>query len=276
MTLRPIKAVPMPAGTVPAPLTGPEPRFEWVGVDRLVVDSTYQRDISVNSHALIRRIVADWDWRRMKPPVVVEAGEFLHVLDGQHTAIAAVTHGGIARLPVFIVQAEGQVDRAKAFYGHNKDRVALNPMQMFWAAVAAGDEDAQTVQQVCERAGVTLLRNPATQGRFKPGETTAVATIKALCKRRTAIRARETLQVLVQAQCAPVASDLIKAVDRLLNDEAFAGDYAGSALTETILRLGGELEKEATSVAAIKKVKHWEALAIVLAQKTRRQRGSRE
>lgn len=276
MALRPIKAVPLPAGTVPAPLTGPEPRFEWVSIERLVVDSTYQREISVNSHALVRRIVADWDWRRMKPPVVVEHGEQLHVLDGQHTAIAAVTHGGIPRLPVFIVEAAGQVDRAKAFYGHNKDRVNLNPMQMFWAAVAAGDEDAQTVQQVCERAGVTLLRNPATQGRFKPGETTAVATIRALCKKRTAMKAREVLQVLVQGQCAPVASDLIKAVDRLLNDETFSGDYAGPALAETILRLGADLETEATSVAGIKKLKHWEALAIVLAQKTRRQRGSRD
>jgi hypothetical protein len=58
---------------------------------------------------MIREIVRGWDWKKFKPPVAVEVstGESsagLVVINGQHTAIAAVTRG-IPRIPVLIVEA---------------------------------------------------------------------------------------------------------------------------------------------------------------------------
>ncbi len=41
-----------------------KPIFEWVDPGTLLVDDSYQRDLSRRSLALIRRIVAKWSWRR--------------------------------------------------------------------------------------------------------------------------------------------------------------------------------------------------------------------
>ncbi len=62
----------------------------------LLVDERYQRGLSERSIKLIRKIVSEWDWRAFKPPVVVDVGAGLEVIDGQHTAIGAATHGGMA------------------------------------------------------------------------------------------------------------------------------------------------------------------------------------
>lgn len=86
------------------------------------------------------------------------------MIDGQHTAIAAASHPDIALIPVMVVEAVDQAERAGAFIGHNRDRLNITPMQMHYAAVAAGDEDALTVEQVCARAGVKILRLRADGG----------------------------------------------------------------------------------------------------------------
>ena len=61
----------------------------------LSIDASYQRDLSKKSLRLIQTLVKDWDWRRYKIPVVARVDDAWHVIDGQHTAIAALTHGGI-------------------------------------------------------------------------------------------------------------------------------------------------------------------------------------
>lgn len=159
-TLRPIQKMQLP-GIEPAKLGKVEPVFERAKPETLHVDETYQRNLSERSVTLIRRIVANWDWARFKPPVVVRApGKKFHVIDGQHTAIAAASHPEIDSIPVMVVDAPNVEDRARAFIGHNRDRITVTPNQLYIAAVAAGDPDAVTVQQVCERAGVRILRLP--------------------------------------------------------------------------------------------------------------------
>ena len=72
----------------------------------LCVDASYQRDISRRSLKLIEKLVAEWDWRRYNVPVVTRVGNAWHIIDGQHTAIAALTHGGIGEIDVLVVEAE--------------------------------------------------------------------------------------------------------------------------------------------------------------------------
>ena len=144
----------------PAEITTAAPTIEWVDPKTLLVDGEYQRHLSEASISLIRRIVAGWDWARFKPPVVARTEEGLEVIDGQHTATAAATHPAIELIPVIVVEAAAVADRARAFVGHNRDRLNVTKMQMHFSAVAAGDEDAMTVTQVCDRAGVKILRGP--------------------------------------------------------------------------------------------------------------------
>ncbi len=245
-----------------------KPALAWVKPTALLVDEGYQRSLSDRSAKLIARIVANWNWASFKPPVVVEAENGLHVIDGQHTAIAAATHGKIEAIPVFVVKAGATIDRARAFVSHNRDRVVMTPQALHHALVAAGDEDALTIEQVCARAGVKILRLPPWNGGYQPGETSAVGAIRSLVKKRGAMGARRVLEILVAARCAPVSADQIKAVDLLVHDK----DYAGAAperIAAAIMRSGQEMLGEAAQMAAAKSWPRWKALAVVLARKTR-------
>lgn len=271
--VRPICAIPLPTDIVPGDI-GPRPTIVRMNPADLSVDAKYQRELSRKSIRLIHKLVSDWDWRRFKPPVVARVGDAWHVIDGQHTAIAAASHGGLSEIDVMIVDADEGIDRAKAFIGHNRDRVAITNTQIFFAAAAAGDEDALTAMQVCERAGATILRN-ATPGRpFRAGEIIAVASLVKLIKARSAMKARIVIETLVKARVAPISADLIQAVDLVLNDEQYEGDLLPEDVSSTLLKLGQAIEPKAAELALAKKLRRWRAVAIVIFQNTRKRRGS--
>lgn len=246
------------------------PEFILVDPAILQVDEAYQRGLSERSLRLIRKIVANWRWSSFKPPVVARQGADLHVIDGQHTAIAAMTHGGIGKIPVMIVGATERADRAASFVAHNRDRITVTPTQLHAALVEAGDEDALTLAQVCDRAGVRVLRNPPQYGRFKSGETLAASTIRALISRRHPIGARRVLEICGKAEMAPVGAGFIKAVELLLFNAEYKGDVDPDKIT-SVIRFGREeLEDEASRFAAERRVPHWRALASVIFMRTRR------
>jgi hypothetical protein len=271
MTYRAITKMNMPDIT-PAGADMPEPVFERADPGKLLVDETYQRNLSERSVRLIRKIVAHWDWRTFMPPVVVKTKHGLHIIDGQHTAIAALTHPGIKTIPVMVVQADEITDRAKAFLGRNRDRITVTPNQLYAAAVAAGDEDAVTMHQVCERAGIKILKQPPAAGAFKIGETLAVSTIRALVSRRGALRARQILQVISEAKLAPVPSALIKATDEILSNKEYV-DLIDPADLTTAIRSGlAETESEAKVFAATHNIPLWKAMTSVLFKRCKRGR----
>lgn len=271
--VRKIKSLPLPSDLARAKI-GERPKIIRLNPADLSVDAGYQRDLSRKSVNLIHKLVSGWDWRRFKPPVVAKVGDAWHVIDGQHTAIAAVSHGGIGEIDVMVVDAEAAVDRAKAFIGHNRDRVAITNTQLFFAAAAAGDEDALTVSQVCDRAGATILRNPSPGRAFRPGEVIAVSALVQLVRRRSAAKARVVVETLVQAKAAPLSADLIRAVDYVLHDEQYEGDLLPADVASTILRLGSDLDVKSSEIAMAKKMQRWRATAIVIFQNTRKRRGS--
>jgi hypothetical protein len=179
---------------------GDKPMVEWWNPADLRVDERYQRGMSPASMVLIQKIIAQPSWARLKPPVCALGtdGE-LYVIDGQHTAIACASHPGFEKIPVLIV---GELDleaQAYAFLGHNRDRIAMRPEQIFHAQVTAGDEDALTAVKVCETAGARILRNPASRGEYRAGDIIAVNPLMALVKRRTALRARQVIGRLASA-----------------------------------------------------------------------------
>lgn len=268
---RPIASMVFPA-TEPGVVVASTPEFRWVDPGSLLVDEAYQRELSRGSIDLIRKIYGGWDWNRFKPPVVAETAAGLEVIDGQHTAIAAASHPNIDQIPVMVVAAAEIADRAKAFVGHNRDRLALSQVAIHYASVAAGDEDAMTVQQVCERAGVKLLKFPPSNGEFRPGDTMAIVAIRALVNRRGAMKARVVLQVLAEARCAPVRSDGIKAVEVLLSDPEYKDQVQAADLTSALMRLGPDAEREARVFAAAHKVQVWRGLVVVLFREARRGR----
>ena len=260
---RPVRAVSVASLSPKPPETDP-PTFEFTDPAGLLVDETYQRNLSERSLKLIRKIIDGWDWRRFKPPVVARTEGGFEVIDGQHTAIAAASHPDVGLIPVMVVDAADHAKRAQAFIGHNRDRLGVTAMQLHFAASAGGDEEAQTIDQVCARAGVAILKSTPGNGVWKPRQTVAINAIAALINRRHAAGARAVLQVLADANLAPILASHVKAVELLLFGPEYKGAIEGPDITTALMALGETAEQEAGVFAATHNVQKWRALAIVL------------
>jgi hypothetical protein len=190
---------------------GQRPELRWVAPQELLVDETYQRDLTKRSRSLIGKMVAEFAWRKMKPPIVVDTGDGLHCIDGQHTAIAAATLG-LEAIPIFVVGAASMLERADSFVSHNKNRIVMTPMDIWRAKCAAGDPDALDVVNACRRAGVNLkLIN--TNMRVDIGDSAAVSTISRLIKRQGPQKGRSVLEALVKGGRAPISAAEIDATE---------------------------------------------------------------
>jgi hypothetical protein len=245
-------------GLTPAPvIEGAEPTFEWVDPRDLYVDDAYQRGLSDRSLRLIRKIVEGWDWARFKPPIVAFADGAIQVIDGQHTTLAAVTHGGIARIPVMIVDADSQRDRAASFLGHNRDRQALTPAQLHASGLVAKDPDALAVQRLAAACNVTLLPYKSSAKDFRQRDCMAFRSLYDLLTHKGSTHARRVLSICAAAELAPISAWVIKAVDVLISDDAYRGEVTDADLTRALLALGDGLEKQARLAAAEHGVKIW-------------------
>ncbi len=274
-TLRNVRALRLPDAQPCVPDTTPPTMIE-VRPETLVIDERYQRNLSERSLRLIRKIVEGWDWRAFKPPVVVQVNDELHVVDGQHTAIAAATHPEIEQIPVMVVAATEMADRAIAFVKHNRDRITATPTQLHYALIEAGDEDAVTISMVCDQVGVRVLKNPAASTSFAAGETVAVKTMHGIMNRRYRIGLRKVLEVCANAKLAPISQAAMLAVESLLFADEFSGEYEPEDITTTLRASFHHLSREGKAFAAQHKLPQWRGLAVAIGRKTRRRRrGSR-
>lgn len=251
-----------------------EPICMSVDPATLFVDPVYQRSIGERGLRQIRKIVEAWDWNKFKPPACSYAEHdgqtVLKVFDGQHTAIAAASHPGIAEIPVMIHEAKETAAQAAAFVGQNTNRLAVTALQLHQAAVVAGDEDALTVAQVCERAGVRILRFSTKN--FEVGDTVAIKVINQLVERRSAMKARVILEVLVKAGMAPILAPQIKAVETLLTDPEYCNDITPEALTAAVSGSWLVDLDDAKQLQLAHKWPFWKALAIHWFRNTKKSR----
>lgn len=197
-------------------------KFRVVLIDpcELMVDETYQRKISAAGLRTIKKIIENWSWLEFKPPIVVWADGSFHVIDGQHTAIAAASHPDIDKIPVFIAD-ETNIDiedRAKAFVGHNTTRTQPSPLVVFKAQYEAGDETAVGVVMACRRAGVHLSYATALNA---PPATAAVKPLSSIYKKHGLMHLADTLKLCVDADLHPIQGFMIEAVSNVLLDKKY-------------------------------------------------------
>jgi hypothetical protein len=219
---------------LPSSITGDEkPSFEWVDPQKLYVEEKYQRNLSDRSVTLIRKIYKDFQWSRLKPPVCSygEGGK-LFVIDGQHTAVAAASHPKIKSIPVMIVEAHSVKERAGAFMGHNRDRVAVTPAQMFYSSVAAEDPIALAVKKALDDTGATIVRyNPPI---WKIGQTMAVGNLMKIAERKGVPGLTRVLGILMDAKRAPFQTIEVSAVADLIWGKEWAGKFDDTDLSTVI------------------------------------------
>lgn len=273
--IRPIEPINI-AGLVPQKPITDVPICEHVDPTTLFVDPAYQRDIGERGHRQIRRIIEKFDWAKFKPPICAfaehEGVTVLKVLDGQHTAIAAASSPFISTIPIMIVEAKDTVAQAKAFIGQNAERVGVTQLQLHYAALAAGEEDARTLQDVCDKAGITILKRP---GQYDPAasrETIAVGAIRQMIARRGDKLAREILEILANAERGPIKSEHIKAVEYLMTSPDHCDMFWPQDLTAAIVDLLTAAEEEADQLAMSRRWPMWKALATVWFRKCKKRR----
>jgi hypothetical protein len=216
MTLRRITALSFP--DIVEPDLGLKPELLWVAPTDLWVDPTYQRDLTVRSYKLLKRVLKQFSWNRMKPPIAARAEDGqIHLIDGQHTAIAAASLN-IPAIPVFIVAAEALHERARSFVSHNTNRVAVQPLAVYKALVAAGDPEALVCEAVIKKAGVRFrVLNQSVAP--KVGDCSSFSVVQNMVKTHGPMRTRIVLETLVQAERAPISGHDLRATVFLLWQE---------------------------------------------------------
>lgn len=238
-----------------ASVRGPRPVLKWVKPTDLLVDGTYQRDLTSTSVRLIRRIVAEFAWSRIKPPIAVAVNNGFHVIDGQHTAIAAASLG-LQALPIFVVDAPETLERSRAFVSHNRNRIAISALDIHRALVAGGDPLARSIDATCAAIGVRM-RYIAYGEPVSVGDTQAIDRVQKLFKRFGVAHARSVLTVLVGAKCCPIHEAEITAAHEILT----AGASPARLTMAVRVGLGNDLPK-ARADAMLKNMRAWQCLKV--------------
>ncbi|GEM_PF-899157 len=247
---------------------GEPPVLDWLDKTLIDVDPAYQRELD---EARVLRMLEWFEWKAFGAIVVAKAedGRY-HVTDGQHRLEAAKRHPAIDVVPAVIIEAEGTSGEAENFVAINKDRRNVTPLQLYWAELAAGDPEAQTVAQVCERAGVTIVRYPGPG--YRVGDTVAISAIRRLVDARGAMRAREVLEIVAKAALAPIRGEFIRAAEIIRFDAEFADQVDDDALSDSLSGSDEEIGAEAKAFAKTHRLGAAKALASVWFRRTRKRR----
>ena len=218
---RPINPIALPRGVTPGIIAETEMEVRFVLPSDLRVEAKYQRDLTGKSISLIRRIVAEFDWAKFKPPVCSETDDGLFIIDGQHTAIAAATHPDVEKIPVIIVSGRDLGERAGAFVSHNRDRVGMTPYDIFHAEIAAGIGNARMIAKIVEETGCMVPRSQPSRMDAKPGQISAVNEIKAIYAGAGPAMLRRVLAICAKAGLAPITTKPLRALRRMFEHGAY-------------------------------------------------------
>jgi len=159
------------------PKDQPAPMLEWVSIDKLLIDDSYQRSLAARNWSSIRRIAEDFHWSRFTPVLVapVEDGLFA-IIDGQHRTHAAAICG-FKTVPAMVVHMP-RTEQAQAFSWVNSQVVRITPHHVYKAALAAAETWALDCRAAVEAADCRLMTSNASSGAKRPGEIFSIGFIK--------------------------------------------------------------------------------------------------
>jgi hypothetical protein len=214
---------------------GPAPFLQWIEIEKLVIDDIYQREIGRRGAMNVHQISENFDWSKFAPVIVapVEGGLFA-IVDGQHRTTAAILRSQ-EKVPCQVVQAD-RAKQAAAYAAVNGNITKTTAQQLYHAKVAARDEDALRLAEVCAIAGVEIVRRNLVQSQIKVGQTQAVGALSrclTLYGRDTLITALQCITHTADGNAGFVRSTIIEALCEVLN-EVPAWRDAGETLLRTM------------------------------------------
>lgn len=178
---------------------GPAPMLDWIKIERLVVDDTYQRDLKPGNWAAIKRIAENFKWSRFSPVFIapIEGGLYA-IIDGQHRTHAAAMCG-VEAVPCQIVQMTPS-EQAESFAAVNGMVTKITTWNLFKAALAGQEAWAVEAAQAVEAAGCQLMTSNASQQRKRPGQIYGPSTIRKIIEDRGAEKVTRALSILKNAE----------------------------------------------------------------------------
>lgn len=156
---------------------GPAPMLQWIRIENLVVDDSYQRDLKPGNWRAIQKVADTFKWSRFSPVFVapVEGGCFA-IIDGQHRTHAAAICG-FAEVPCQVVQMS-VAEQAASFAVVNGLVTKVTLFQIYKAALTAGEPWALACAQICKDAGCRLMTAHGSTDGKRAGEIYAIALIR--------------------------------------------------------------------------------------------------
>ncbi len=156
----------------------PAPMLDWFQIEKLVVDDRYQRPLGPQNWTAIRKIAASFRWSRFTPVLVapVEDGLFA-IIDGQHRVHAAALCG-FKTVPAMAVHMS-RAEQATSFAWVNGQVTRISAMQIYRAALAAGEDWAVRANAAVEAAGCRLMTSNASSKSKKARQVFTIGPIRA-------------------------------------------------------------------------------------------------
>lgn len=235
---------------------GKIPFFKWIEVSKLLINNRYQRDHSSRaSNMNIARIVDSFKWSKFTPITICDNGDgTFNVIDGGHRLAAAKMLGDILEVPCWVIPEAEIQEQSDDFVGINRNRVTVNPFQIFYAQAVAGDTKVLKTLKFCEDNGIQISRNGSIPN--KPEITVALSFIK-----NNAVAHPEELSFVVgvirQALpgiCGQLKSDIMRCLlrFRLKNGIATEKENVRQLLIDTLREFGDVnlISKQALSAHA--------------------------
>ena len=212
----------------PAPTDAPG-ELAWVDVDDLRIDPKYQRPVGSKGERNIKQVIENFSWSLFSPLVVCRRpGGLYAVIDGQHRAIAARTHGGIEKVPALIINGD-RSDEAKAFSVINGAVTSISETQIWHARVVAGDVDAIRLERVLDRVGVTIPRYAKQSSQLAKGECCAIGALEKTFKQyggealalalRTVVETKDGNPGYIRGPLIKATAAVLVSSDQWLKDE---------------------------------------------------------
>ncbi len=204
------------------PVLGLRPSLENCRIGDLKVDPAYQRSIdNGSSKALIRKIAMHWDWALFHPLAVARRSDgSLWVVDGQHRLAAAQARRDLYDLPCVVSSYDSQADEAASFVAMNVQRRALSAIDLFKAALAAGDDTAAHIAHLMERSGLSLAPHSNFTA-WKPGMVSNIGGIQQAYRRFGAALTARSMTLLsksFEGEVLRYGGTLFSAIAQALHD----------------------------------------------------------
>jgi hypothetical protein len=161
-------------GGQPVSNPGPKPELKWLDVEKLYVDSRYQRNTkSKASEKNLDYLKENFSWAHCGALIVcfVPAEKKFAVIDGQHRLKAAIARGDIKAMPCLVVSGLDFEKQAKSFVAINTKRVQINSLAAFHAAVASGDKTAAAIKEILDECEIEIPQTQVLNGQSGPRQT---------------------------------------------------------------------------------------------------------